>query len=272
MMDEQMRLLHVCLLRIMKEVHEICIKNNIRYSLAGGSLIGAMRHKGFIPWDDDIDIMMPYDDYKRFVDIVFTQEHEWLEFKTVGRTPNFYRTILKAYDKRTTLIQTDNSHPEGVFIDIFPFVCGGNNKKTCLIEYYKYRIIKGLIQRKSNVYANKNRIKEFVLTSISKVLPISFLVSIIYRQCERLSKLHTKYSFDPEGKPNGIVLTEYLDGFMEADFEGNTFMRLIRADEYLCSVFGDYMQMPPSDKRKPHHLAYFNPNLPYCKYYSQNHL
>lgn len=263
---EQLPLLHERLLIITREVHKICVANNIRYTLAGGSLIGAVRHKGFIPWDDDMDIMMPYDDYKRFLDIVFNMEHEWLEFKTASRTPGYYRTILKAYDKRTTLIQSDNDEPEGIYIDIFPYIYVGDSKKKGLCEYWYYRIIKGLIQRNTNHYDDKNPIKEFILTTIGKILPKRFLLWLLDIQSERLRRRRTKYSTDLEGKPRGIVPTECMEGFVLMPFENDEFYCFEHAHDYLTNNFGDYMTLPPLEKQKPENTAIFDVNTPYKEY------
>jgi len=266
MEDHDLKELHQHLLLIMQEVHSICTENNIHYTLAGGTLIGALRHKGFIPWDDDLDIMMPYKDYERFKEVVFAEQHEWLEFNVIGKTPGCYRTIIKAYDSRTTLIQTNNNTPKGVFIDIFPFVSVGNTILGAKFEYYLYRLFVAPLVRKTNVYGDKNPIKEFILTAVGKALPASFWYGCIKRQYERLSKRQTKYVSDLDGSPNGIVKREFTEEYELTPFENCQFYRFTHADEYLTSVWGDYMQLPPEEKRKPGHIAYLNVNLPYRNY------
>ena len=265
--NEQLRKLHEHLLIIMQEVHKICVTNGIRYSLAGGSLIGAIRHKGFIPWDDDLDIMMPYDDYEKFKEIVFAMQHEWLEFNVVDKTPGCYRPIIKAYDVRTTLIQSNNSIPKGVFIDIFPFVNVGNTMLGAKFEYYLYRMLVAPLVRKTNVYSDKNPIKEFLLTIVGKTLPASFWYGCIKRQYKRLNKRKTRFVTDLDGRPNGIVDSKFTEGYELTTFENCLFYRFSHADEYLSSVWGDYMKLPPLDKQKPGHIAYLNVNLPYKNYH-----
>lgn len=263
---EQLQELHESLLVIMREVHRICVDNNIRYTLAGGSLIGAIRNKGFIPWDDDLDIMMPYVDFERFKEIVFSQNHEWLEFNVIGKTHGCFRPIVKAYDRRTTLIQSNNSTPKGVFIDIFPFVCVGNTMLGAKFEYYLYRMFVAPLVRKTNVYGDKNPIKEFLLTVVGKVIPAKFWYGCIKFQYKRLSKSQTRYVTDLDGRPNGIVERKFTEGYELTPFEDCQFYRFTHADEYLSSVWGDYMKLPPLEKQKPRHVTYLNVNLPYREY------
>ncbi len=258
--------LHERLLIIMDEIHNICVDNNIHYSLAGGSLIGAARHQGFIPWDDDMDVMMPYKDYHRFCEIVFSQKHEWLEFKVAGRTKKFYHTILKAYDNRTTLIQKHTKDAYGIFIDIFPYVYVGNSRPRALFEYYFYRLFAAPLLRKTVTYEDKNIIKESIVTLIGKIIPASFCVKCIRWNYRRLCKKRTKYSTDLDGLTKGIVLTDYVENFKLVSFEDRSYYILEKAHDYLKSVFGDYMTLPPKEKRSPHLIDYLDLNIPYREY------
>lgn len=258
--------LHDHLLVIMKEIHSICVAHNIQYSLAGGSLIGALRHNGFIPWDDDMDIMMPYEEFVKFTDIICTIDHPWLEGSIVGRTKDCYRTILKVCDKRTTLIQSTNSQPKGVFIDVFPYVYSGNTRIGSMFEYYMHHLFIAPMVRKVNVYKDKNQIKEYLLTIIGKAVPTKVWLYLINSQYDRLKKKKTKYSSDLDGTLNGIILSEYFEGVELRQFETEMFFCLKRAHDYLTSDFGDYMQLPPVEKRIPQHIFYLNLNLPYSEY------
>lgn len=274
-MDESIQKLHQCILVIMKEIHKICVDNNIHYTLAGGSLLGSMRHKGFIPWDDDMDIMMPWDDYKRFIDIVFAMKHEWLEFFMVGHRDSYYNFIIEAVDSRTTLIPARNETPMGVFIDIFPYVYCGNSKKDCNLQYGLFKFSDNSLLCKVNHYDVAWNIKYrlFIYHLAGRILPVKFFVKCMYMQMNYLDKKRKKYSFDPTGTIKGIVPTGIFEGgFVLAEFEGEMFYRLKRADEYLTCVFGNYMEMPPLEKQTPHHYSYINPNLPYKDYKSEQTL
>lgn len=262
----QIKQLHDRIMIIMKEIHEICVKNNIEYSLAGGSLIGAMRHKGFIPWDDDMDVMMPYSDYKRFLDLVFSTNHQWLEFEVAGYTKGCYRTILKAYDKRTTLIQTENSVVRGVFVDIFPYVYVGNTYRRAKFEYYLHHAFEAPLARKINVYKEFNIVKETLLTMLGKCVPAAFWIWCMNKQYDRLKEKKTIYSSDLDGTLGGIMPSSCFEGVELRQFEDYRFFCLCKAHEYLTNDYGDYMKLPPVEQQKPHHIAYLNTELPYREY------
>ena len=265
-MTEQIEQLHQRLGVIMQEIHEICIKNNIRYTLLGGTLIGAVRHKGFIPWDDDLDIAMPYSDYKKFVEVVFSQDHDWLEFALAGKTENYYNPFIKAYDKRTTFIESALDTPKGVFVDIFPVVYSGNTRFSSIIAFAKHRLLLAPLVRKAYQYKDKNIIKEAVLTILGRMFSVDFFMNRITKHYEKLNKKATKYCSDMDGNTHGIVLSSYFSEYVDYPFEQYTFRGIKNADGYLRDDFGDYMQLPPVEKRKPHHIEYLNLNLPYREY------
>ena len=269
-MDKNLELLHQHLCVIMNEIHSICVTHNINYTLMGGSLIGAVRHKGFIPWDDDLDIGMFYDDYKKFLDVVTKNKHEWLEFALAGKSENYYNPFIKAYDSRTTLIENALDEPKGVFVDIFPIVYSGNSRFTSTIEFLKHRILLAPLVRKAYQYKDKNPIKEFLLTSMGKMFSVEFFMKRITKQYERLIKKPTRFVSDLDGNTHGIVLASYFSEYVDYEFEQYRFRGIKQADAYLRDDFGDYMQLPPIDKRTPHHIEYINLNLPYREYIRLN--
>lgn len=265
-MTEELELLHQRLGIIMNEIHTICVDHNINYTLLGGSLIGAIRHKGFIPWDDDLDIGMTYSDYKRFLEVISTNKHEWLEFALAGKTENYYNPFVKAYDSRTTFIENALDDPKGVFVDIFPIVYSGNSRFISKIEFYKHRLLLAPLVRKSYKYDDKNPIKEKILTWIGKTFTVDFFMNRINRQYEKLAKQPTKYSSDMDGNTHGIVVSSYFTEYVDYEFEQYKFRGIKNADAYLRDDFGDYMQLPPVEKQIPHHFEYINLNLPYREY------
>ncbi len=265
MKSEDINNFHHRLALMMDEIHKICMANDIQYTMIGGTLIGAMRHQGFIPWDDDIDIAMTYENYKRFIDIVFQQKHEWLEFCIAGRTPDFYHPFLKVYDKQTTFIEGHTDKPRGIFVDVFPIVCCGDTKQQALKKRRVYRFWQSLLKRKGYTFHTGGG-REFVLKMIARCFSVKFLMSKLNNQLEHLSVCSYKLSADFDGTESGIVPTRLFKTYQLYKFEEFEFMGISCADEYLRFVFGDYMQLPPVEKRTPHHIVYMNLNLPYTNY------
>ena len=267
MKDETWDAFHQRLAVLMNEIHGICIANNIRYTMLGGTLIGAVRHRGFIPWDDDIDIGIPYPDYKRFIEVAFSMSHEWIEFDLAGVTDGYYCPFIKAYDKRTTFLESnrDADKPKGIFIDIFPIVKAGNDGKEAIREFRKHRLYQSLLKRKG-YHFNTGAIRERVLSFIACFYSVDSLMRKIHRHYDLLDRTDGKLSSDMDGAPRGIVPTELFGSFILYPFEQYMFYGIERADDYLHLVFGDYMRMPPEEERRPHHIEYINLELPYSKF------
>lgn len=262
---ENLKEFHQRLKLMMVEIHKICIENDIKYTLIGGSLLGALRHKGFIPWDDDMDIAMTYDNYKHFLEVVQNLRHDWLEFATAGITASCYQPFLKAYDNRTTFQEGHMDSPKGIFIDIFPISKCGNTMKEALRERRKYRFWQSLLKRKGYTF-HTGGLRESILCSLAKCFSIDFLVDKLKKQMETLSLKNYAYSADFDGTVKGIVHSDLFRSYCLYQFEDCRFMGITEADKYLRLVFGDYMQLPPENQRIPHHIVYMNLDLPYHEY------
>jgi len=256
---------HSRLLLLMQEIHNICAINKINYTMLGGTLLGALRHKGFIPWDDDIDIGMLFEDYKRFIQIMKNINHEWIEFSSPYNDPECFISFIKVYDKNTTLIEGYRDKPKGIFIDIFPIVFAGNSKQEAMKEYKKHRFFQSILKRKS-YHFDTGRLREMILTMVGKLCSKEFLMNKITKHYEKINKQSKKYSSDMDGTLKGIVSSDFFNDFCLYPFENYHFYGVKDADNYLKAVFGDYLVLPPKSKRKAHHIEFLDLNLPYRLY------
>lgn len=247
-------------LSILLDVHSFCINNGINYFLAHGTLIGAVRHKGFIPWDDDIDIAMPRQDYDRFV-ATFNGAYEYLNVLSFDTTEGYYFPMAKVYDNRTILKEYFvNAYPDmGINIDIFPIDGLPNDPKeadkylTRLIRWGKMREIKQVKLSSSRSFARN------VILLVLRFLLLPFSNNFFLRKIDNIVRSipfgTTKYAgsiayFTIMFKPVSISA---FQSTIDAPFEGHMFKIPRGYDEWLRNIFGDYMQLPPEEKRVTHH-------------------
>ena len=259
-MDQLLKRLQDTELEILTVVDSFCRNNKINYSLSYGTLIGAVRHEGFIPWDDDIDLMMYRTEYDRFIKRWLLSPPEGYFLQTDETDPSYGNNFLKIRKNGTTFIQDEaekNCHYHtGVFIDIFPVD----------------RVAPPGIQRKMqflacqiNMLMTRNHVSgKQGFTGIVERLLLSLPVST-KRQLKRISFLYkTRWNSSSQDNLllfwNGTMFgakkyfeSDLFDSFTELPFEGNHFKAFSCYDSFLKSYFGDYMQLPPEEKRKTHH-------------------
>lgn len=250
-------------LEILIDVATFCKKYGIKYSLAYGTLIGAIRHKGYIPWDDDIDIMMPREDYNRFLDL-FNNEYSHLSVIAPELNDNFYAPYANVFNNRTLLKEIGISHRNvniGVKIDIFPmdFVANDLNKyNEQLLETVKlnYRM---LIKRHLVVAAIKNSFKNGLKIFIKKILYSFFSYK---KMQQRIRQISLEYSntdfvdnivFRVTSTQQSRIPKSILEEYEVASFEGYEFQIIKNFDTYLFPIYGNYMQLPPIEEQIPSH-------------------
>lgn len=248
-------------LDILKKVAKICNDNNLRYCLASGTLLGAVRHKGFIPWDDDIDINMPRADYMRFLDIMDKNKYENLKAVSLYNSEDYPYNFSKVIDTRTVLIEDDITGRKeiGVYIDIFPMDGLPSDIESSNKHYKKirfYNTLRGLSVSKF-VKSSKwyKTVPRFLLYKLSRAIGHRAIL-------KRVDKIAMKYDFD-KCEFAGVAVAGYgarerihRDGFakfINMQFEDGYFNAPAGYEEYLSSLYGDYMKLPPEEKRVTHH-------------------
>lgn len=266
--DSLLKALQSRLTNLLLRVHLICEENNIRYTMMGGTLIGAIRHQGFIPWDDDIDIGMPYEDYKKFIDVITSQKYEGIAFGIPGKTEDYYQTFVKVFDSTTTLKENNRtkSKPKGIFIDIFPLTFVGNTKYEIFWNIRRFHFWRDILTRKDyRLHKGWFILVEWIYVLLGKFFSADLSLKRIRTLYEELAVKKTLMMADLDGNNKGIVPAYLFDDFTLYSFESYQFYGIKMAKEYLNRVFGDYMTLPPIEKRKPHHIEYLNLNKPYLE-------
>ena len=246
-------------LDIMKAVHAFCIDNGLRYTLAYGSMLGAVRHKGFIPWNDDIDISMLREDYEKFIS---TFQHEYLKVYDFRKDADFDYPYAKVIDTRTVMEENVCMKNFGVDIDIFPLDDMFDDKQECEAFLNSMKPVKKKYRLKLLKPSFKNVWWKRLLIRASKVLVMKYsLKDLSSRMTDMISSIN-----NPSSKYVGVLASNSFssncimprDWFLEYEmvpFCDMEFMCIKNTDEYLTLQYGDYMQLPPVEKRtSPHTL------------------
>ena len=247
-------------LAIMDEVSRICEENSIHYSLAYGSLIGAVRHKGFIPWDDDVDILLLRSDYEKLKTVLKNQKDTpWMVVLEESSSKNVF-PFMKVVDDRTMVKAEDNIASHGIWIDVFPidFLPGSPLKRkiflfSCLIK--RALVLSSITDFSSRKLGKKGFVK-LALYMFVKVIGQKRIVASYNKEVRRYITSNSDYV--------GCLSSAYIEKecfprhvFEETilmEFEGRMYSCLKHYDEYLSHLYGDYMKLPPEDKRKTHEI------------------
>ena len=246
------------LLDIMKYLDNLCRKNNICYSLNGGTAIGAMRHHGFIPWDDDIDIILDHDNYERLKDIL-KNTYDDRYFLLDENKPDNYYPFMKLIDKRTAVIEQGckNISEYGAFIDIFEYNNAPNNGILRFMYYYRLVFWKKLL---AGLSWDKNRADHKVLLFfrylIASIFGKKMLFSHYEKICHKYNKKDCNYilsNWPTYGAKREINKKMWFKDFEYTDFEKCKLMISSNIDEMLTCIYGDYMQLPPKEQRISNH-------------------
>lgn len=259
MNQEVLKKLHDTEIEILDEIDRICKKYNLQYFLIGGTLLGAVRHYGFIPWDDDLDIAMPRKDYKEFAKIAKYELGGKYIFDSIRNNKLYWLPFAKVRMKDTILeekIMQKYKGNKGIWVDIFPL--DNAKKELNLIQKIKYKIIvicRYIVSQKMDILENKTVIKK-ILNKISKVFSIKFLILIIEKVMSSNWNNKSKY-FINYGSQYGIKkqthLKEKYFPAIAVEFEGKKYKAPNDYDYVLTKIYGkDYMQLPPKEKRITH--------------------
>lgn len=250
-------------LEILIELDRVCRENNIKYALYFGTLLGAVRHKGFIPWDDDIDVVMTREEYDKFCKIQKSKLGESYFFQNYETDPNFFRSFGRLRKNDTLYVQRHYQHLDihhGIFIDIFPLDSVRSTQRRERFRYqYIHRLRRLNIIKHFGVSKDSNLVKKLLQKVIDIILPQKQFNRYITKQItkrnqddlEYLGHLTDMINIDNFDKYR--VLKKDLYDLIELEFEGHYFYAPRNYDEILARLYGEYMQYPDPKDRVPHH-------------------
>ncbi|SDW69793.1 lipopolysaccharide cholinephosphotransferase [Kandleria vitulina] len=249
------------LLGVMDAIDSYCRTHSITYYLVGGTLLGAVRHKGFIPWDDDIDIAMKRSDYERFC-LEFNSDRKD-NYKVVGlhNMKSYYTSSAKVIDTSTSLLENAFQAVElGAYIDVFPldYISADNLGKAEQLLCKKTLALKVKSVKTMNISSSRSWLKNGLIVA-SRVLCWSSINKISQDYDRRAKKIagtsndaYIANLYGAWGKRE-ISESKYFDSIVELPFEGRLYMAPCGYKMYLQGVYGDYMKLPPKEKQVAHH-------------------
>lgn len=257
--------LHQDILLIMDEIDRICSAYNLRYYLMCGSCLGAVRHRGFIPWDDDLDIAMPREDFSKLIslaskkgDTAILKNSFYLRWVT---TDKYYNHAFAKICLKGTFFQESkglSARHAGIFVDIFPLDRCDTNLSKIEKKNKVFRSLSQFITFKGREHSKRERgfmgfIKLMVTSIFSNSTIHRIMLSVIGRIDERNCANQVIYG-TPYPIKRMIFPKEWHGDGKRMPFEGREYVCPAKADLYLERIYGDdYMQLPPENKRKSHY-------------------
>ena len=244
----------------MIQFEEFCQKEKLYYTLAGGTLLGAIRHKGFIPWDDDIDVMMPREEYNRLINLLDSKKIcDFIDILKPG-DEGYYYPFMKAYDNRTIAQMEDNDSKHGIWIDIFPADNLPEDVNELKKLFKRTRFWRAtVISMTTNLAGERNLKKKVVkalLKAFGKVIGTDKVVQRADKAAQKYNNVDSDYlgvAIWGYGPGERMLKKEYFVEYPVV-FENRNFQAPGCWKEYLEGLYGDFMQLPPEEKRKTHHL------------------
>lgn len=259
---KELRKLQMVEFDMLVELDRICRKHKIEYFLSGGTLLGAIRHNGFIPWDDDIDVMMRRDHYNKFIEVQKKElDKKKYFFESIETDPECGMIYSKIKRKGTKYVEYSSDKDDtrtGIWIDVFPIDCVKKDNFWSQLNWRRVYCLKMILLKK---YGHLKKMEDKKKNYIIKIIGI---VSLFYnkkRLRKRIVKIMTKYNDKETSKytsyagvyPGKEIFDKYFfDEKIEHEFEGKKFFIPKNYDPYLKQFYGDYMKLPPKEKRVAH--------------------
>lgn len=260
-MDNKLRELQMCELEILKEFVRICDRFSLRYYLTGGTLLGAVRHQGFIPWDDDIDVTMPREDYDRFAHVCASALDKKFFYQSPETDANYYLSYAKLRKKNTEVYEPRfqlSKFYKGVFIDIFPLDFCPKPGLACHLLFNILAVMnyRGQIDS-GEKYAPYQELSGKIGYTILRLFSRNQIVKLrkyLLRISEKLSgKRHVVIYAGAYGYYREVMPREWYFGNNKIRFEGQDFSAPKNPQGILAQVYGErYMELPEQSEQRGH--------------------
>lgn len=262
------------ILEIMKYIDSICRAHNIVYYIMGGTALGAIRHGGFIPWDDDLDVFMTPSEYEKFK-LIFEQEKSEKFVLQEWKTTPTYLEYAKIRMNGTTFIEENLKNRKdlhhGIYVDIMILHKVPENKFIQKLVYYesKFVTLYGLSQRN---WKPKTKIQKLILKTL-KILPCKWMSKQCYKRIYRYDHLQSKYKYcywiTPAKFKNGLFDASFFEFPIEIPFEDTMLLGSEKIKDYLEYRYGDYMKLPSEEAQKAAvHAMIYDTEKDYREYWN----
>lgn len=262
--DTQLNRLHDIQLDIVRRVKQICDAHGLEYFLIAGTLLGAVRHGGFIPWDDDMDVGMPRASYDRFLQVAPHELGPDFFVQTLETDPGYGLSFAKVRLNGTALVEASSAKTAahtGIFLDVFPFDNVPNSEWQRKLHSSVTTGLKRtiLLHQKYTPWFNSGRLKSWLHQSavpFARAIPMAFLVPLLEKSMrlfnnhttERLTAIGGSYGYNKES-----IRREWLKTLPEKTFEGLPLRCPVGSHEYLTNLYGKYQTLPPIENRNSRH-------------------
>lgn len=243
------------ILEVMKYIDRLCRSKGITYYIMGGTALGAVRHGGFIPWDDDLDIFMTPDQYVKFKKVFEQVNSEQFILQEWKTTPN-YLEYAKVRMNGTTFIEESfkdrKDLHQGIYVDIMILHKVPNNKVIQKLVYYesKFVTLYALSQRKWKAKSKSQKIALKIL----KIMPCKLMANVCYKRIYKYDRMKNGYKYcywiTPAKFRNGLFDASFFDAPVDIVFEDTKLLGSEKIKEYLEYRYGDYMKLPSKEEQK----------------------
>ncbi len=256
--QKELRKVQMTQLELLKEVDRICKRCGIHYNIIAGTLLGAVRHGGYIPWDDDADVAFLREEYEKFrIACEKELDHTRFYFQDHRNTPGYRWGYGKLRRKGTQFLRANQEHmpyEQGIFIDIFPLDAVADNKMVRTWQNFHCYCMRKVMWAPVGKIASKGQLLKWWYRRLDKI-PAEILYGHYDKYVQKLGRKKTRWvrilTFPTPNKEYGY-LREWYEASAPIEFEKVVFQGIKAYDAYLSFKFGTYMELPPMEKRKVH--------------------